>query len=190
MTHVEERPRLAEEEAEKLIGDPALIDSHELALEVMALLDHRIAEITVQLEVAGAQAQLRPMSAEREGWFRRAAYARAMFGRAQHRIFMRDKELRQARGLHHLQQKFAPEVKEEKAQRHQRYVLENEGRKQAREVEKAKHAAAAEQQRTAQMQLAAARNFHRAFVALAKEHLPAAQFEAIRSLAEAKRGEG
>ena len=88
---------LSDDEITALIGDPSKIETREVAMEIMGVLDAEIADIQTQLDAAMIEANLRPLSAERQAWARRASYAAAMRRREYHRVLQRDRELRNAK---------------------------------------------------------------------------------------------
>jgi hypothetical protein len=85
---------LTDDQITAFIDDPATIPTHEIALEVVAVLDAEIAQIQSQVDAATIEANVRPLSAERQAWLRRASYAGAMRRNERHRVYQRDKELR------------------------------------------------------------------------------------------------
>lgn len=89
-----ERPSLSEAEITALIADPTLIESHEIALEVLDCLDDEIANIQAQVDAAQIESNAKPLSPDRMRWLQRAAYAGAMRRNERHRVIQRDKELR------------------------------------------------------------------------------------------------
>lgn len=95
MSIAEQEPgSLSEDAITALIADPASIQSHEVALEVLDVLDDEIANIQAQLDQAAAEAISRPLPADRQAWYKRASYAAAMRRNERHRVMQRDKEIR------------------------------------------------------------------------------------------------
>jgi hypothetical protein len=130
-----DRPELSDEQITAMIDDPVLIDDHETALEVLAVLDAEIAGIEVQLDAAMIEARARPLPADREAWFRRASYAGAMRRRERHKVYQRDKELRRLKGSALTPASEAKKL--ERAAKHQRLLAEAEDRKVKRALEHA-----------------------------------------------------
>ena len=130
---MDEKPTLTDERITELIDDPTLIDSHEIVLEVLAVLDAEIASIQSQVDAAQIEANARPLSEERQSWLRRACYAGAMRKQVRHRVMMRDKELRGTKGpAQTLGKKGSPE---ERLLKQKRLLLEAEARKENRTME-------------------------------------------------------
>jgi len=91
---VEKRILWIDDEVDRFIADPALIVTHETALEVLAVLDDEIASIQAQVDAAQIESNAKPMSHDRLQWLQRASYAAAMRRNERHKIMQRDKELR------------------------------------------------------------------------------------------------
>jgi hypothetical protein len=143
MSIAEQEPvSLSEDAITALIADPAAIPSHEVALEVLDVLDDEIANIQAQLDQAAAEAISRPLPPDRQAWYKRASYACAMRRNERHRIMVRDREIRNSK-------LFGGSPKDPEAKR----------LKQARLLEEAQTRKAAkllkvEQEKTRQMEIA------------------------------------
>ncbi len=87
-------PELTDEQFQVMIDDPAHITSHDVALEVLGVLDGEIAEIQAQIDQAAVESITKPLSPERQAWLKRASYAAAMRRNERHRVMQRDKEIR------------------------------------------------------------------------------------------------
>lgn len=87
-----------EEKYLEFIQNPAAIDTHELALEVMEAINQSIASIDAQLDASAILAGNRKLRNEEEDWVRRACFALAMKKRDYHKVFQRDRELRGTKG--------------------------------------------------------------------------------------------
>ena len=85
---------LTDDDVDRFIVDPALILTHEHALEVLAVLDDEIASIQAQIDAAQIESNAKPLAPDRLRWVRRASYAAAMRRNDRHKIYQRDKELR------------------------------------------------------------------------------------------------
>lgn len=85
---------LTDEQFQALIADPAQITSHEIALEILDVLDGEIAEIQAQIDQAAVESITKPLTPERQAWLKRASYAAAMRRNERHRVMQRDKEIR------------------------------------------------------------------------------------------------
>jgi hypothetical protein len=161
----------------RLLDDPALIETHEQAAELIDMLDREIANITAQIEAAEMN---RTASTERgQNWLRRATYARAMRINERIRVRQRDKEIRGTKGP--AQTPPSGLGREESALKQQRLMEEASARRAAR-------AADMERERTRQMELARAKEelkasraaaFERRFVDAAKRLLPSETYRAI-----------
>lgn len=137
--------RLSEDAITALIADPALISSHEIALEVLDCLDCEIADIQTQIDAAQIESNAKPLSADRQAWLRRASYAAAMRRNERHRVMQRDKEIRGTKNAAQMKPRVDPEAQKLKQAR---LLAEQETRRDAKKLE-------LEKQRTLQMQLAA-----------------------------------
>lgn len=129
----ETRPaELTDEQITALIADPAKIETHEIALEIIGCLDAEIANIQVQIDAATIEANIRPLSAERQAWLRRASYAAAMRRQERHKVMQRDKEIRGTKGKAFTEPK---RNKEEGLLKQQRLMAEAEARRDKRRAE-------------------------------------------------------
>lgn len=128
----------------ELIDDPARIQTHEIALEVISVLDAEIAHIQTQVDAATFEANVRPLSEDRQAWLRKACYAGAMKRSERFRVMQRDKEIRGTKGRAVTEPKHS---KEERALKQQRLLAEVEDRR-------AKRLLALEEQKTRQMEIA------------------------------------
>lgn len=75
---------------EDLIADPALIDTHELALEIISYLENEISNIESQIKTAETIKAFRDPV-----WLKRATYAMCLKRHKLTRVYNRDKEIRQ-----------------------------------------------------------------------------------------------
>lgn len=149
---IQSHPDLTDEQITVLIEDPAKIDSHEVALEVVAVLDAEIANIQAQVDAAVIEANVRPLNPERQAWLRRATYAGAMRRNERHRVMQRDKELRGVKGRATTEPKHS---KEEKRLKQERLLIEAQDRRLKRQL-------AVESERTKQMEIAERRRNYEA----------------------------
>lgn len=85
---------LSDDDLDRLIGDPALIPTHEVALEVIDALDAEIADIQAKVDACQIEHNAKPMPPETKSWLQRASYAAAMRRNSRHRVMQRDKEIR------------------------------------------------------------------------------------------------
>lgn len=85
---------LTDDDVDRFIADPALITTHEQALEILETLDDEIANIQAQVDAAQIESNAKPLSPDRLAWVQRASYACAMRRNMRHRVMQRDKELR------------------------------------------------------------------------------------------------
>jgi len=161
----------------ELIGDPALIETHEIALEVLDTLDAEIAQIQTQIDAATIEANIRPLSSDRRAWLQRAAYACAMRRNERHRVIQRDKEIR---GTKFNQPKKDPAEG----------IAKQERLRVEAEVKRMTKAAEIERQKTMQLELEQERRklnerrtFNHNFQAVAKRLLPPSTYAEIVSAA-------
>jgi hypothetical protein len=122
---------LTDDQITALISDPAKIETHEMALEVIGVLDAEIANIQTQIDAATIEANIRPLSSERQSWLKRASYAAAMRRNERHKVYQRDKELRGLKGRAFTEPKH---TKEEKALKQQRLLVEAETRRASKQL--------------------------------------------------------
>lgn len=85
---------MTDDDVDRFIADPALITTHEQALEILETLDDEIASIQAQVDAAQIESNAKPLSPDRLAWVQRASYACAMRRNMRHRVMQRDKELR------------------------------------------------------------------------------------------------
>lgn len=178
---IEQTPGLDDDQLLDLADDPKAIESREIAAEVIDCLDHKIAGIQAQLDLALIEAAGQPLSVDRQDWVRRASYAKSMAINSRHRVIARDKTLARDKGKH------VPDPAKAETQKlkQERLMLEAEARREAK-------GAKAEQLRTEQMRMSEGRRereaeqrYERRFVAAARTILPPDIFNEIRSRANA-----
>ena len=157
-----------EDEFNKFIDDPSLIETHEKALVILDILDSEIANIQVQLDAARIEANGEPLPPERQAWLKRASYAAAMRRNARLRVYQRDKEIRYVKG----KAVTDPKDKEVKLVKQQRLRAEVEDRRLKRQQ-------AIEAEKTHQMLIAHGRRFSTIFREEAKRLLPTDTYEQI-----------
>jgi hypothetical protein len=169
---------LTDDQITAYIADPATIETHEIAREVIDCLDAEIANIQAQVDAAMVEANVRPLSEERQAWVKRASFAAAMRKNSRQRVYQRDKELRGFKGPATMEPKHS---KEEKALKQQRLLVEAETRRDAKKLAlqntTLQIAKIAQQRRD----LEAARSFEHRFYMAAKQLLSAEQIEAIKA---------
>lgn len=169
MTSLQETPAaLTDDEITAFIEDPAKIETHEVALEVIAVLDAEIANIQVQVDAAMIEANIRPLSDERQAWLRRASYAGAMRRNERHRVMQRDREIRRVKGVAQMEPRRS---KEEKLLRQQRLLVEGEARREQKRAEGLRQSNLQSELSLKRKELDAARSFERRFLATAKRLL-------------------
>lgn len=117
---------------EPMVANPLLIETKEMAQEVLNWLNREIANIDAQLDAAAIQAGQREMPESKADWLRRACYAVAMKKRDYHKIYQRSRELRGIKGP---SQTEPSHTKEEKALKHQRLLVEAETRRTAKQLQ-------------------------------------------------------
>ncbi len=173
--------QLSDDAIGAFIDDPATIPTHEIALEVLDVLEHEIADIQAQVDAATIEAQAVPLSAEKQDWLRRACYAGAMRRNDRHRVMQRDKELRGTKSSGG-KAKDPDKVKANLAKQ-ERLLEETKLRRINKEIERSKQTAA--QMRLAQerRELHALQSYQNRFVESAKRLLPTDTYEAIRASA-------
>lgn len=170
---------LTDDQITALVDDPAKIETHEIALEVLAVLDAEIADIQSQVDAAIIEANARPLPPDRQAWLRRATYAGAMRRNERHKIFQRDKELRGTKNKGHTPKD--PLKAEANKIKQERLREEATVRRKNKELE-------IEKQRTAQMQIAvqrreldATKQFQHRFQEAAMRLLPPETYEMIKT---------
>jgi hypothetical protein len=131
MSDTAELSGLTDDQITAYIADPATIETHEIAREVIDCLDAEIAGIQAQVDAAMIEANIRPLSEDRQVWVKRASYAAAMRKNSRHRVYQRDKELRGLKGPATMEPKHS---KEEKALKQQRLLVEAEARRDAKKL--------------------------------------------------------
>lgn len=173
---------ITDDELDRMISDPALILTHEQALEVLETLDDEIASIQAQIDAAQIESNAKPMSPDRLRWLQRASYAAAMRRNERHRVMQRDKELRGTKnfGGHPKD----PTKKEANIVKQQRLAVEVEIRRAAKQADllKLQNESQTLAQRRREFQAQREREFERQFVSAARGYLSAEQFEEIRSM--------
>lgn len=174
---------LTDEDITAFIADPATIQTHEQALQIIEVLDAEIAEIQAQVDAAAIESNARPLSPDRQGWLRRASYAAAMRRGHRHRVMQRDKEIRHVKGAAQQQPKRSPE---ERLAKQTRLLAEAEARRTAKLAEAAKIRLALEDVAQRRRELKAMASFERAFIVEAEAMLSADVFAAIKEAASLK----
>lgn len=171
---------LTDDQITAYIDDPASIETHEIANEIIGCLHNEIAAIQAQIDATMIEANVRPLSEERQSWVKRASYAAAMKKQQLRSVHQRDKEIRGTKGPAVTEPKVS---REEKALKQQRLLVEAETRRDAKKL--ALQNATIQVARIAQQRrdLEAARSFERRFYAAAVKLLPAEQTEAIKAAA-------
>lgn len=157
------------------IDDPAKIDTHELALNVVEVLEREIASIQAQIDAAQIEANIRPLSDARINWVKRASYAVSMRRQELHRVMQRDKELRGTKNYGGKPRD--PDKKEANLIKQQRLADEVAIRRAAKQAEvlklqNAQHALALKRR-----EFSARQAYERRFVEAAKQYLPSDQFD-------------
>lgn len=180
---------VSDDDLDRFIADPALISTHEEALEVISALDAEIASIKAQVDAAQIEANVRPLSLDRQSWLKRAAYACAMRQNERHKVMQRDKELRGIKLW--LGNPPDPTKKEANIVKQKRLADEVAAKRLAKQIEHDKLQNEREllAQKRREFQASRDREFERAFVNAAREYLSAGDFEAIRALVPTHRGE-
>lgn len=173
---------LTDEQVTAFIEDPATIESHEDALEVLAVLDAEIADIQVQVDAATIEANIRPLSEERQAWLRRASYAGAMRRNERHKVMQRDREIRRVKGAAQMEPRRS---KEEKILRQQRLLVEAETRREQKRAEGLRQANLQTELSLKKRELDAARSLDRRFMGAAKRLLAPELYEQIAAAATA-----
>jgi hypothetical protein len=174
---------ISDDDIDRFIDDPALIQTHEQAIEVLDALDAEIANIQAQIDAAQIENNARPLSPERQAWVRRASYAAVMRRNERHRVIQRDKELRGTKGPKGNPPD--PFKKEANLLKQQRLAGEVEIRRIAKQAEhlRLQNEREALAQRRREFQAAQDQQFDRLFVNAARQYLSTEQFEAIRKKA-------
>lgn len=131
MSLAEEHDELTDDQITAYIEDPASILTHEVAISVYECLDNEIASIQTQIDAAMIEANLRPLSEERQAWAKRASFAAAVKRNQRHKVYQRDKELRGVKGKAFTEPKHS---KEEKLLKQQRLLIEAETRRDAKKL--------------------------------------------------------
>lgn len=88
---------LSDEEFERKLDDPSLIETHEEAHGIIREVMENVANIDMQIEVYRGEVAISgedAVSPDRHAWYRRALYARMFRTREIDRVYKRDKELR------------------------------------------------------------------------------------------------
>lgn len=181
---------LTDDEVTAFIADPAKITTHEIALEVIAVLDAEIASIQAKLDAAAIEHNGRPMAAERQDWVRRASYASAMKRNERFRVMQRDREIRMTKGPAMRAGKIKdPEANRLKQSRLTEEALTRRADKQARAAtEQTKQMEVAQRMR----ELKERQTFHHHFHLEAKRTLPPETYKQIKATVDSilTQGEG
>lgn len=171
---------LTDEQIDLYVDDPLTIESHEVAREIISILDGEIANIDAQIIVANVEAQARPLPPERQDWLRRAAYAGAMRRNERHHVIQRDKFLTGTKN-----QGTPPKDKEEKRLKHERLLSESTERRLKRQTEILRLENERMALANAKRELAAKQTFEHHFARIAKGILSEDQFDKITEAANA-----
>lgn len=164
---------LSDAEIAAYINDPATIATHEVAIEIIGILDAEIASIQTQLDAAALAAAVQPLSPDRLNWANRAAYAAAIRRQERHRVWQRDRELRGTKGSAATPPKHTPE---EKRLREERLLAEARDRRAKRDLELTGLRVQQEDIAQRRRELRAADSYERKFVAAARAMLTEAAF--------------
>lgn len=167
---------LSDDQVTAYIADPATIENHEQALEVIETLDAEIASIQAQIDAAAIENNAVQLSPGRQGWLRRAAYAAAMRRNDRHRVMQRDKEIRGTKGNGLTPPKRTPE---ERLLKQQRLMEEAQARRVAKQADVLKRQAQLEDIALRRRELKASMSFSCLFVQEAQRRLPVEEFQAI-----------
>ena len=173
---------LTDDDIDRFIADPALILTHEHALEVLAVLDDELASIQAQIDAAQIESNAKPLSPDRMRWLQRASYAAAMRRNERHKIMQRDKELR---GTKNWGGKAPdPDKKESNLFKQKRLADEVAIRREAKQADhlRLQNEREALAQRRREFQAERDQQFERQFVDAARRYLPADQFDKIRRM--------
>lgn len=150
---------LTDDQVTPLIADPVRIETHDVALEVIGVLDAEIANIQTQIDAATIEANARPLSPERQAWLRRASYAAAMRRNERHKVYQRDKEIRGTKPANGVKD---PMKKEANLLKQQRLLAEAETRRLSKQL-------ALANARAREMELAQERRAFKAHMAMLPE---------------------
>ncbi len=175
-----EKIELSDDAVTSFISDPATIPTHEIALEILLVLENEIASIQAQVDAAVIESNIRPLSEERMAWLHRATYAGVMRRNERHRVIQRDKEIRSIKNGSGTPRN-DPDKREANRLKQERLMAEAETRRIAKKLamqEAANKTAKIAQQRR---ELAALRSHQCRFYESAKRILPEATFEAIKA---------
>ena len=172
---------VSDDDLERFIADPSLIQTHEQALEVIDALDSEIAKIQSQVDAAQIEANVRPLTPERQGWVKRASYACAMKRNERHKVMQRDKEIRGIKlwpGKPH-----DPDKKESNLLKQKRLADEVAIRRLDKQNQHLAHQNKQEElaRQRREFQANREREFEWAFVNAARRVLPKDTFEEIRA---------
>jgi len=173
---------LSDNHIDCFIADPALITTHEQALEILDCLDDEIADIQAKVDACQIEHSAKAMPEATSAWLRRASYACAMRRNARHRVMQRDKELRGTKAVGGVPN---PEKKAANLLKQQRLADEAAARRLAKQNEHLRlqneRESLAQKRRTFQTERD--QRFERQFIEAARQFLPTDQFEAIRQIA-------
>lgn len=167
---------MSDDEITALISDPAKIETHEMALEVLGVLEAEIADIQSQVDAAVIESNIRPLSEDRQAWLRRATYAGAMRRNERHRVMQRDKEIRGTK----IRQN-PPKDPETGRLKQERLKLEAEARRDSRKLELTKANNRTMEIAQQRRELASRQAFQWEFHNRAKEMLSAEDYKRIAS---------
>ena len=176
---------LTDDDVDRFIADPALILTHEHALEVLAVLDDEIASIQAQIDAAQIESNAKPLAPDRLRWVQRASYAAAMRRNDRHKVYQRDKELRGTKNFGG--NPTDPTKKEANLIKQQRHADEVAIRRTAKAADHLRLQNERETlaQRRREFQAERDQQFERQFVEAARRYLPTDQFKEIRRMTKA-----
>jgi hypothetical protein len=168
---------LTDEEFERRLDDPSLIETHDEALGIIREVMANIASIDMQIEVYRGEVEISghdTVSPDRHAWYRKALFARAFRRQEIDRVYKRDKELR---GV--TVSASSAKDRKEGAAKQQRLQAEAEERRVAQQLKAETH-----RQATAQAERGGLRKH---FLDAARDGLIPEMFEAIMADAQARR---
>lgn len=173
---------LSDADLDRFIADPAMIQTHDQAVEVLDALDDEIADIQAKVDACQIEHSAKQMPPETQAWLRRASYAAAMRRNSRHRVMQRDKELRGTKSFGGNPQD--PTKKEANLLKQQRLAGEVEIRRLAKQSEhiRLQNEREALAMKRREFQAQRDQQFERQFVEAARRYLPTDQFEEIRRM--------
>jgi len=177
---VQDTTGLTDEQVTAFIADPATIETHEQALEIIETLDAEIANIQVQIDMLAIESNGRALPPERQNWLRRASYAAAMRRNERHKVTQRDREIRGTKFRVQQEPKLPNEAK---VLKQQRLMEEAVTRRVAKQAESLKAQLALQDVAQRRRELEALSSFNHRFVAEAKKRLSPTEFEALSEAA-------